>query len=318
VPFATSETLKRSGRSTGRQNGVEDSCQRGCSRTEEAPIHGKVVVITGATSGIGQIAATRLAALGARIVLVARDRGRADFTVAALRKAGPNLAHAAHIADLSILAEMKRVGREIAAAEPRIDVLINNAGNVFPTRRVTTDGLECTFATNHMAYFVLTHELREALIAAAPARVVNTASRAHVGHSLDFDNLQLARGYSIMTAYGRSKLANILFTRELARRLAGAGVTANCLHPGFVATGLGQRTGGIFGRVVRLTMMFAGPPEPGAQTIVHLASSPDVAAVTGGYFVPVGRQAEPSAGARADLAARRLWDESARIAGFAE
>jgi NAD(P)-dependent dehydrogenase (short-subunit alcohol dehydrogenase family) len=249
---------------------------------------------------------------------VARDRGRADVTVAALRKAGPNLAHAAHIADLSILAEMKRVGREIAAAEPRIDVLINNAGNVFPTRRVTTDGLECTFATNHMAYFVLTHELRESLIAAAPARIVNTASRAHVGHSLDFDDLQLAKGYSIMTAYGRSKLANILFTRELARRLADAGVTANCLHPGFVATGLGQRTGGIFGRVVRLTMMFAGPPEPGAQTIVHLASSPDVAAVTGGYFIPVGRQAEPSPGARADLAARRLWDESARIAGFAE
>jgi NAD(P)-dependent dehydrogenase (short-subunit alcohol dehydrogenase family) len=249
---------------------------------------------------------------------VARDRGRADSTLAALRKAGPNLAHDAHIADLSILAEMKRVGREIATTEPRIDVLINNAGNVFLTRRVTADGLECTFATNHMAYFVLTHELRESLIASAPARVVNTASRAHVGHSLDFDDLQLARGYSFRTAYGRSKLANILFTRELARRLAGAGVTANCIHPGFVATGLGQRTGGIFGRVVRFAMLFAGPPERGAQTIVHLASSPDVAAVTGGYFIPVGRQAEPCANARADLAARRLWDESARIAGFEE
>jgi NAD(P)-dependent dehydrogenase (short-subunit alcohol dehydrogenase family) len=251
-------------------------------------------------------------------VLVARDRGRADSTLAALRDAGPNLAHNAHIADLSILAEMKRVGREIAAAEPRIDVLINNAGNVFPARQVTADGLECTFATNHMAYFVLTHELRQSLIAAAPARVVNTASRAHVGHSLDFDDLQLAKGYSFMTAYGRSKLANIVFTRELARRLAGAGVTANCLHPGFVATGLGQRTGGIFGRVVRLAMLFAGPPERGAQTIVHLASSPDVAGVTGGYFIPVGRQAEPSPDARADLPARRLWEESARIAGLAE
>jgi NAD(P)-dependent dehydrogenase (short-subunit alcohol dehydrogenase family) len=284
----------------------------------EAPIHGKVIVITGATSGIGQIAATRLAALGARIVLVARDRGRADLTLAALREAGPNLAHHAHIADLSILAEMKRVGREIAGAEPRIDVLINNAGNVFPTRRVTADGLECTFATNHMAYFVLTHELRQCLIASAPARVVNTASRAHVGHSLDFDDLQLTRGYSVRRAYGRSKLANILFTRELARRLAGAGVTANCLHPGFVATGLGQRSGGVFGHVARVFMLFAGPPEPGAQTIVHLASSPDIAAVTGGYFIPVGRQAEPSLGARADLAAQQLWDESARIGGFEE
>ncbi len=282
----------------------------------EAPIHGKVVVITGATSGIGQIAATRLATLGARIVLVARDRGRADLTLADLRKAGPNIAHSAHIADLSILAEMKRVGQEIAAAEPRIGVLINNAGNVFPTRRVTADGLECTFATNHMAYFVLTHELRDRLAASAPARVVNTASRAHMGHALDFVDLQLARGYSLMKAYGRSKLANILFTRELARRLAGAGVTANCLHPGFVATGLGQRRGGIFAFVVRSFMLLAGPPEPGAETIVHLASSPDVASITGGYFVPGGRQAEPSPAARDDIAARRLWEESERIAGF--
>jgi len=283
----------------------------------EATIHGKVVVITGATSGIGRIAATRLAGLGARIVLVARDPERADATLAGLRKAGPNLAHGAHIADLSILAEVKRVGREIAAAEPRIDVLINNAGNVFPTQQVTPDGLERTFATNHMAYFVLTHELRERLIASAPARIVSTASRAHVGHSLDFDDLQFARSYSTIGAYGRSKLANILFTRELARRLAGTGVTANCLHPGLVSTGLGQRTGGFFGAVVRFYFfLFAGPPEPGAETIVYLASSPDVAAITGGYFVPVGRQAEPSAAARDDLAARRLWDESERITGF--
>jgi NAD(P)-dependent dehydrogenase (short-subunit alcohol dehydrogenase family) len=249
---------------------------------------------------------------------VARDRGRADTTLAALRKAGPNVAHSAHIADLSILAEMKRVGWEIAAAEPRVDVLINNAGNVFSNRQVTTDGLECTFATNHMAYFVLTHELRECLVASAPARVVNTASQAHVGRSLDFDDLQLARKYRTMTAYGRSKLANILFTRELARRLAGTGVTANCLHPGFVATGLGQRAGGIFGSVVRFAMLFAGRPEGDAQTIVHLASAPDVAAITGGYFVPIGKQAEPSAAARDDRSARRLWDESERIAEFTD
>jgi NAD(P)-dependent dehydrogenase (short-subunit alcohol dehydrogenase family) len=278
-------------------------------------MNGKVVVITGATSGIGQIAATRLAALGARIVLVARDRGRADVALTGLRKVGPNVAHSAHVADLSILAEMKRVGREIVAAEPRIDVLINNAGNVFPTRQVTPDGLECTFATNHMAYFVLTHELRERLVASAPARIVNTASAAHIGRSLDFDDLQLTKEYGIMTAYGRSKLANILFTRELARGLAGTGVTTNCLHPGFVATGLGQRTGGIFGLVVRFTMLFAGRAERGAQTIVHLASSPDVASISGAYFIS-SRQAEPSPAARDDLAARRLWDESERIAGF--
>jgi NAD(P)-dependent dehydrogenase (short-subunit alcohol dehydrogenase family) len=288
------------------------------TRPKEAPIHGKVIVITGATSGIGQIAATRLAALGARIVLVARDRGRADAALAGLREAGPTIAHSVHIADLSILSEMKRIGREVAAAEPRIDVLINNAGNIFPTRQVTPDGLESTFATNHMAYFVLTRELRDRLLASAPARVVNTASRAHVGHTLDFDDLQLTRRYSLGRAYGRSKLANILFTRELARRLAGTGVTANCLHPGFVATGLGQRNRGIFGLAVRSFMLLAGPPEPGAETIVHLASSPDVAAITGGYFVPVGKRAEPSPAARDDLAARRLWDESERIAGFKE
>jgi NAD(P)-dependent dehydrogenase (short-subunit alcohol dehydrogenase family) len=213
---------------------------------------------------------------------------------------------------------MKRVGRDIAAAEPRIDVLINNAGNIFPTRQMTPDGLESTFATNHMAYFVLTHELRERLIASAPARVVNTASRAHVRHLLDFDDLQLTKGYSLGRAYGRSKLANILFTRELARRLAGTGVTANCLHPGFVATGLGQRNRSIFGLVVRSFMLLAGPPEPGAETIVHLASSPDVAAIAGGYFVPVGKQAEPSSAACDDAVARRLWDESERIAGLKE
>jgi NAD(P)-dependent dehydrogenase (short-subunit alcohol dehydrogenase family) len=282
---------------------------------QEAIIHGKVVVITGATSGIGRIAATRLAALRARIVLVARSHRRAEVTLAKLREVGPNLAHRAHFADLSILSEVKRVGQEIAAAESRIDVLVNNAGNVFARRELTPDGLERTFATNHMAYFVLTHCLHERLMAAAPARIVNTASAAHIGRTLDFDDLQLAKQYSVMTAYGRSKLANILFTRELARRLAGTGVTANCLHPGFVATGLGQRDGGIFGLMVRFSMLFADRAERGAQTIVHLASSPEVDSVSGAYFIS-SRQAEPSSAARDDAAARRLWEESERIAEF--
>jgi len=238
-------------------------------------------------------------------VLVARNPQRAEATLAELREAGPNLAHRAHLADLSALSEMKRVGQEIAAAEPRIDVLINNAGNVFGRRELTPDGLERTFATNHMAYFVLTHHLRERLLAATPARIVNTASAAHIGRKLDFDDLQLARQYSTMTAYGRSKLANVLFTRELARRLAGAGVTANCLHPGFVATGLGQRDGGFFGYMVRFSMLFAGRADGGAQTIVHLASSPDVASVSGAYFIS-SRQVEPSSAARDDAAAMQF------------
>ena len=246
---------------------------------------------------------------------MARSRSRAEVTLAKLRAVGANLAHQAHFADLSILAEMKRVGQEIAAAEPRIDVLINNAGNVFARRELTPDGLERTFAINHMAYFVLTYCLRERLVASAPARIVNTASAAHIGRTVDFDDLQLAKQYSTMTAYGCSKLANILFTRELARRLAGTGVTANCLHPGFVATGLGQRDGGIFGLMVRLTMLLAGPAENGARTIVHLASSPDVASVSGAYFIG-RRQVEPSPAARDDVVARRLWEENAGIAGF--
>src|SRR5204862_1623354 len=187
-------------------------------------------------------------------------------------------------ADLSRLAEMKRVAAEIAAAEPRIDVLINNAGALFGSRHVTEVGLELTFAHNHMAYFVLTHGLRDRLLASAPARVVNTASNAHQRASLDFDDLQSAHGYSGFKAYGRSKLANILFTRELARRLAGAGVTANCLHPGFVATRIGRSAGGWASLVIPLVQAArALSREEGADTVVYLASSPEVETTTGEY-----------------------------------
>jgi NAD(P)-dependent dehydrogenase (short-subunit alcohol dehydrogenase family) len=254
--------------------------------------------------------------MGARIVLVARDKGRAEETLARLRERGPGVAHRAHFADLSRLAEVKRVGAEIAAAEPRIDVLLNNAGNVFGARGVTEDALERTFATNHMAYFVLTDCLRERLAAATPARVVNTASEAHRGRLLDFNDLQMVHGWTTLGAYGRSKLCNILFTRELARRLASSGVTANCLHPGFVTTNLGQRDSGVFGLMVRASMLFAGRPEAGAKTIVHLASSPDVADVSGEYFESC-RVSKPSRAAQDDEVARRLWAESARLAGSA-
>jgi NAD(P)-dependent dehydrogenase (short-subunit alcohol dehydrogenase family) len=274
----------------------------------------KVVVITGATSGIGRIAAEVLAAQGARIILVARDPARAERTLERLRGVAPRSAHQAHIADLSSLGETREVGARIAAVEPRIDVLINNAGNVFASRALTADGLERTFALNHMAYFVLTHQLRERLVASSPARIVNTASGAHRGNSLDFDDLQMEKHYRALTAYGRSKLANILFTRELARRLAGTGVTANCLHPGFVATHLGQGDGGFFAMMVRLSMVFAGKPERGARTIVHLAAAPDLSSATGGYYADC-RTAVPSRAAQDDAAARRLWEESARLAG---
>lgn len=281
-------------------------------------MQGKVVVITGATSGIGQVAAERLAALGARIVLVTRDPGRGEAALARLHDRGPGVAHRLHRADLSRLAEVKRAAAEIAAAEPRVDVLINNAGAMYGSRQVTGDGLELTFATNHVSYVVMTHGLRERLMAAAPARVVNTASNAHRRAVLDFEDLQSARGYRGFTVYGRSKLCNILYTRELARRWAGTGVTANCLHPGFVATRFGDESGGLLSYGVRAAkMMFAISPEKGADTLVYLAASPDVAAVSGEYFEK-RRPVVPSSEARDDPAARKLWRETARLAGIAD
>jgi NAD(P)-dependent dehydrogenase (short-subunit alcohol dehydrogenase family) len=277
---------------------------------------GKVVVITGATSGIGQVAAEKLAAMGARVVLVARDKTRAQATLARLRQAGPGVEHSAHYADLSLISEMKRVAAEIAAAEPRIDVLINNAGAIFGSRQVTSDGLELTFATNHMAYFVVTHGLRDRLMAAAPARVINTSSDAHRREKLDFSDLQSANSYSGFKVYCRSKLANILYTRELARRLAGTGVTANSLHPGFVATRFGDQSGGLLSFIFRLAKKFAISPEEGAETIVYLASSNEVANVTGKYFNQC-RETTPTREAQDDNAARRLWQETEKLAGVA-
>ena len=278
-------------------------------------MRGKVVVITCATSGIGEVAARRLAGMGARIVLVARDKTRGEAALAGLRSGGAGNSHSIHYGDLSRISEMKRVAQEISAAQPRIDVLINNAGAMFGSRQLTEDKLERTFAINHMAYFVLTQGLRERLLASAPARIVNTASAAHQGAKLDFDDLQAAHGFSPMRAYGRSKLCNILFTRELARRLSGKGVTANCLHPGFVATRFGDGSGGILSGVVRVAKLFAISPQQGAQTIVYLASAPEVANVSGGYYYKC-LPAQPTTEARNDEDAKRLWMESATIAAI--
>jgi NAD(P)-dependent dehydrogenase (short-subunit alcohol dehydrogenase family) len=278
-------------------------------------MNGKTVVITGGTSGIGEVAAEELAGMGARIVLVARNKSRANATLARLRERGPWLAHSVHHADLTRLAEMKRVAAQIAGQEPRIDVLINNAGALFATRQVTEDGLEYTFALNHLAYFVVTEGLRDRLVASAPARIVNTASAAHHGAILDFDDFQSEKGFSATKAYSRSKLCNILFTRELASRLHGTGVTANCLHPGFVATRFGDQSGGLISRFVWVAKFFAISPEEGAKTIVHLASSSDVAGVSGKYF-DACRARTPSLPARDDGVALLLWQRSAALAGI--
>jgi retinol dehydrogenase 12 len=278
-------------------------------------MQGKVVVITGGTSGIGQVAAEKLAAMGARVVLVARNKARGEQTLARLRSAAPATAHSVHYADLSRLSEMKRVGAQIAAAEPHIDLLINNAGAMFSQRHVTEDGLEMTFAVNHMSYFVLTLALWNNVVASAPARIVNTSSHAHFRAHIDFDDLQSERDYKGFQVYGRSKLANILFTRELARRLRGTGVTANCLHPGFVATRIGDESGGKLAPLVRVLKLFAISPEKGAETLVYLASSDQAAKFSGAYFFR-SEMMSPSVAARDDDAARRLWAESERLAGL--
>lgn len=279
-------------------------------------MNGKVVVITGGTSGIGHVAAEELAAIGARIVLVARDKARGEAALNRLRELAPGVAHSAHYADLLRIGEMKRVAAEIASAEPRIDVLINNAGAMFGSRQVTGDGLERTFALNHMSYFVVTYGLRERLVASVPARVVNTSSDAHRRKNVDFDDLQCVRNYRGFKAYGRSKLCNILFTRELARRLKGTGVTANSLHPGFVDTRFGDQSGGLFSYLIRMgKKTVAISPQKGAETIVYLASSPEVADVTGKYFYK-SRPATPTAQAQDDPAAQRLWLETEKLSGI--
>ena len=273
---------------------------------------GKVVVLTGGTSGIGQVAAVELSRRGARIVLIARDRARAASALAEIQKAGPGVDHRVFFCNLASIGDTRRLAADIATAEPRIDVLVNNAGALFNRRELSPDGLEMTFAVNHMAYFVLTTGLRQTLIRSAPARVVNTASGAHRGATLNFDDLQSEHAYSGFDVYSRSKLCNILFTRELARRLQGSGVTSNCLHPGFVATRFGDRSGGLLQALMPIAKLGAISPTKGAETIVYLATSPDVGSVSGEYFYR-SEPDTPSPQAQDDAVASKLWAESERL-----
>jgi NAD(P)-dependent dehydrogenase (short-subunit alcohol dehydrogenase family) len=275
-------------------------------------MQGKVVVITGATSGIGEVAAQNLARMGARIVMIARNPQRADATLARLRQIAPGVDHRVHLADLSKLAVMRRVAGEIAAKEPKIDVLINNAGAMFTQRQVSADGFEMTFATNHLSYFVLTDGMLKPLQAAGRARIINTASEAHRGAQIDFDDLQFSKDYSGFTAYRRSKLCNILFTKELAGRLEGTGITANSLHPGFVSTRFADNNRGLLAYLFRFAKLFAISPEKGAETIVFLASSNEVANTSGLYFQKC-QPANPSKEAQDEKAAERLCQATAKL-----
>jgi NAD(P)-dependent dehydrogenase (short-subunit alcohol dehydrogenase family) len=277
----------------------------------DRPMAGRTVLVTGGTGGIGGATATGLAALGARVGVVGRDRGRAEAAAGRIRAAGGRAD--AFAADLSAQREVRRLADEVLAAYPRLDVLVNNVGGYWAHRHTTEDGLERTFAVNHLAPFLLTNLLLDRLRGSAPARVVTVSSGAQAMGRIDFDDLQGERGYRGQRAYNQSKLANVMFTYELARRLEGTGVTATVLHPGVVRTAFGREDSGRWmGLMLPVVRPFMKSPEEGARTSVHLASSPAVEGVSGQYFVNE-RPARSSRASYDETAAARLWDVSARL-----
>jgi len=275
-------------------------------------VSGKTMLVTGATNGIGRVTARELARLGAQVTILSRNVEKCARVAEEIRKdTGNPVEYLA--ADLSTLAGIMHAAETFKKRQRRLDVLVNNAGGIFIRRTITSDGLEMTFALNHVAYFLLSGLLLDVLKQSSPARVVNVASGMHMGAHLDFDDLQNEKHYSGFRAYGRSKLANILFTYELARKLEGSGVTVNCVHPGYVNTGLSLNNGLIFGVFAGLSArLFGRKPEEGARTSIYLAASPEVQGVTGKYFAdckPVSSSLE----SYDTTAATRLWHASLEI-----
>jgi retinol dehydrogenase-14 len=284
--------------------------------SDALPMAGKVVLVTGATGGIGKATAIGLATMGARVGITGRDPIRAEQAATDIRTASGNPAVDVFVADMSSQAEVRRLATAVLDAYPRLDVLVNNVGGFWAHRHPTTDGLEHTFALNHLASFLLTNLLLDRLKASAPARVVTVSSGAQAAGRIDFDDLQGARTYSGQRAYSQSKLANILFTNELARRLQGTGVTANSVHPGVVRTNFGSEDQAGFFRIISpLVRPFLKTPTQGARTPIHLASSPDVEAITGQFFA--NRKPKIANKAAGDLAVTaRLWRVSSDLVGL--
>ena len=283
------------------------------------PLSGKIALVTGATSGIGFEASVKLAAMGATLVLVARDRARGEAAVAAVKKRSRSDAVSLMFCDFASLSQVRALAAGVMSSHPKLHILVNNAGSASPKREVTEDGIERTFAVNHLAPFLLTNLLLDLLKRSAPAKVINVASIEHRHGTLPFDNLQFEKGgYRITRAYARSKLANVLFTTELARRLAGTGVTANCLHPGAVATNIWSHAShapGYVRLVLPVAKLFMLSAEKGADTIVYLAANPEVEGLTGGYYER-NRKVTPSPLARDHAIPKRLWDRSAALVGL--
>ena len=279
-------------------------------------MQGKICLVTGATSGIGFVTAQALAHQGATVVLVGRNPERAATAVSSIQQATGNPHVACLMADLSVQDQVRQLAGEFQRRYARLDVLLNNAGAFFSMRSLSVDGIEMTLALNHLAYFLLTHLLLDTLKATPAARIVNVASDAHRNAQFDFADPQGGQNYRGWRAYSQSKLANLLFTYELARRLADTDTTANAVHPGFVATRFGHNNRGLVGLFVWLAQCTALSPEQGAETLIHLATSPDAARVTGVYFVK--KQPVRSSAASYDAtAAQRLWQLSAELTGLA-
>lgn len=282
-----------------------------------APLTGKRCLITGGTAGIGLCTARALAARGADLILVGRDPARGQAAVAAIGAAGGAGAIDFIACDLADQDQIRSLAARITDRHDRLDLLINNAGAMFGRRRESPQGIEMTFALNHLGYFLPTLLLLPLLAAARPARIVVVASEAHRRVALDLDDLQLRRGYGGWLAYRRSKLANLLFTHELARRLDWQEITVNALHPGFVATGIGTSHGFLPGLVWRLVSLAAISVEEGAETPVFVASSAAVEGMHGRYFVKC-RPADPAPASRHRPTALALWRESLRLTGLTE
>ncbi|PYN86868.1 MAG: short-chain dehydrogenase [Candidatus Rokuibacteriota bacterium] len=272
---------------------------------------GKTCVVTGTTSGIGKETAVALAAAGARVAIVCRTRDKGERALDEIRqRSGGDVI--LFLADLGSQRAVRALAARLTTALPRVDVLVNNAGLILDERLLTEDGLETTFAVNHIGYFLLSRLLEPKLLASAPARVVNVASRAHHGATIRFDDLMGARSYDGWKAYAQSKLANIVFTYELARRLAGTGVTANCLHPGVIASNFGSAGPALIRLGVRIGRPLMKSSARGAETPIYLASSPEVEGVSGKYFV--NRRAARSSDESYDPAvAARLWKVSEEL-----
>jgi len=269
---------------------------------------GKIVMVTGATDGIGLVTARALAEKGARILLVGRNEQKGARALHTIRQAVPGAELAFHQADLSSMSEIRRLAGVLTETETRLDVLVNNAGGLFSHRQESVDGIELTFALNHLGYFLLTLELLDLLRAAPAARIVNVASKAHVGAKMDFDDLEFRNGYHARNAYRRSKLCNVMFTRALARRLEGSTITTNALHPGFVRTNFGGHGNPFYFRwAVKGLMLAMGiGVEEGAKTSIMLASDPALEGISGKYYSECA-ETNPTKTARDEAAGEKLW-----------